>query len=60
MFKLLVYHGEIRLFFLWIYGDVCFVVNQHVVLDIYYASSLKQQSIDIDIYINQAVSETTI
>ena len=39
------YHGENKLInFQWDDDEVCFVLDQHVKLDVYSASSLKQQS----------------
>ena len=39
------YHGENKLInFQWDDDEVCFVLDQHVKLDVYSASSLKKQS----------------
>jgi hypothetical protein len=40
------YHGKIKLIFNEMIDDVHFVLDQHAELDLYSASSLKQQSVD--------------
>ena len=42
------YHGKKKLIFQWDDDEVRFVLDQHAELDLYSASSLKQQSAGID------------